>query len=583
MIVAKKGSRRSGERGAVLLVLAMVVAALVAAFALTSLVASDAIARRVGGMARLEKAAAIAESGLAYLVEQWRETSGGAGASFLDYTDQNGDGRATLAAENAAIGVPRAIGGGTFTLLEIEDADVDSGITGKVVLVRAIFDGVPFEWRALLAQNVVAPIQGVGTSGSQRWWGGSQFAAFGDGRGTVFGNGNLSVSGEGTINGDVRMGGTITENGARPITGSVVEGAPPVEFPDQQAVIDAVVDRANDAKGAGFWKDPVDSIVFDVPPTAAEALDANPVKLGTGWSSTRTPEMAHLMIRGGRGTLPAGNYAFGRLWLDGAILTIPAPPGGGTLVLSDLYLTNGARLIIDTRAGPMDVVAAKNNAYFYGTDVGSSGGRRWTGSGWTSGTPSIKLDGSSTSHIWSKTAGQGGNVGPKPARGTTAGYDDWTIRDSSVLAVVTSEPNAKGFTLYMQEGVDLVLANGARVMAGVQPGDLDALRSTATGSAALDAMEQNAPGLVVWSGGGYLPRLNINAGRGDGGLASSFTGLTYGGFEATLGPRGKLLGAFVGTSVDTKGTILYDARLAKLLTSAKADTHHVVVKFREEQ
>ncbi len=561
----------------------MIVSVLVAGLSLASLVLAEAVAKRVHGSVELEKAAAVGEAGLLYIVEQWRRTSGGASASFLDYVDQNGDGRATTPEENAEIGRTRPLGnGGSFELLEIADAEVAPSVRGKVVLVRGVVGGVPYLWRALLSPNLVAPIQGVGTIGSQTWWGGAKFEALGGGCGTVFGNGNLTVSGNETIDGDVRMGGTVQQNGARPITGSVVQGAPPIDFPDQQAIINAVTEAVNDPKPPGFWKNPVTSLVVTRPLAAAEAINADATRLGSGWSNANTPNMRHMFLRGGAATLPAGNYAFGRLWLDGSTLVIKAPPGGGTLVLADLYLTNGARLVLDARDGPFTIVSPQNNAYYHASSVGSSGAVRWNGSGWVSGAPSLKVDGSSSAHVWNRTAGVGaGSNVPKPARGTTNGYDDWVIKNSSALAVVTADPTARGAELYMRSEVDFVLSNGARVMAGVQPNDLAALLNPASGLGALDALAQNAPGFLVWSGGAYLPRLNISAGHGASGLASSFTGLVYGAFEATIGPQGMLTGAFVGKTMNSKGRVRYDARLSKQLTGQDGDSHHVVVKFRE--
>ncbi len=560
------------ERGAVLLI-ALVFAVILALGAASVLTTSRAISDRVIGEAKVGRAGGVGETGLTYLCEQWR-----ANPTLLDINDQNGDGQATTALENSQVGVVRSFGGGTFRLLTIEDVNVGPTVIGKVVTVEASHDGNRYSWRALLSPNLVSPIQGVGTIQNQWWRGTAEFGSLGNGRGSCFGNGSLTISGTAQITGEVTMSGNVTQQNQGTINGAVDDAAPPIQFPNQTQIINAVVDFANNSKPAGYWSNPKATLVQSQAVTAMEVIDANPSTLGSGWSSANTPNMKHLMIRGGTSRLPAGNYAFGRLWLDNAVLTIESPPGGGYLVMPDVYLTNGARLIIDTRNGPLTVVTGENNA-FEGT-LTATNAQRWdtTTNAWVNSAPSLKLDGTTTSHIWNRTGGN--STGVKPDRGTGSGYDDWTLKDGSIFAVVTPTPNDKGFEMYMQRSTDLVLANGSRLMAGVQPTDLAGLQARATTMPQIDAMGQNAMGFLVWSGGGDLPRLNINAGAGAGGLPSSMTGLTYGGFEGTIGVGGSLTGAFVGYSMDCSGSVSYDSRLASLLTGPADDTEHVVVKRR---
>ncbi len=570
--VARRASRSRSERGTVLL-LVLIFAAMLALGTASILTTSQALSERVVGEARVGRAAAVGEAGLAYLCEQWRKNP-----TMLDVSDQNGDGKATTSAENSQVGVVRPLGAGEFIVLEVQDAWIAPTCLGKVVTIEGRVDGDRYRWRALLSPNLVSPIQGVATIQNQSWSGNASFDSLGGQGGQVFGNGSLTVSGNATITGDVSMGGTVS--GAQAINGGVVQGASPVQFPDQTAIIASVIDQANNPKPAGFWSNPKTALAQTLPVLAMEAIDANPSALGAGWSSANTPNMKHMVIQGGNSSLPPGNYAFGRLWLDNAILTITSPPGGGTLVLSDLYLTNGARLIIDARNGPFTVVTATNNVYETQSAVGATNAQKWNilTSTWSNASPSIKLDGTLSGNIWNRTGGYP-SQGPKPLRGTGSGYDDWTLKDSSVLAVVTA-PNAKGVEFFMAAAADLVLANGSRIMAGLSGSDLPALQSSLTLGSQLDAMPQNALGFVAWSGGGDTPRLDINAGAGAGGLPTSFTGLTYGGFEGSLGAGGSLTGAFVGYSFTTAGTVRYDSRLAVLLTTPEADTAHVIVKRR---
>jgi hypothetical protein len=564
------------EAGTILIV-ALAFAVIISLGSTAVLAISGSVASRVDAEVKSGKAASIGEAGLAFLVEQWRKNP-----TFLDYTDDNSDGKATTSAENAQIGVQRSLGGGTFTLLEVRDQMVNPTARTKLVRVRALYDGFRYTWDAVLSPNLISPIQGVATQQDQIWREGSRFLNLStQTSGSCYGNGNLTMLGTSSIAGDVMMGGSIHVPGASSITGEAVEGAPPVTFPDQETVIAAVVSSTR-TKPAAFWSNPKTALVQDQAVTAMEVIDGNAANLGTGWSNASTPHLKHLMIRGGVSRLPAGNYAFGRLWLDDAILTIRAPAGGATVVLQDVYLTNRARLILDARDGPITIVTAQNNAFFYGTSVGSTNAARWDAAQnrWVAAAPAIRLDGTTSTYTWNRTAGQSYNTGPKPARGTTAGYDDWIIKDGAVLATVTASPDSPGADLYMMEGVDLVLANGGKIMGGIQPTSLSALQTRSTSDSQVGAMAQNARGFVGWSGGGYLPRLNISAGNGSTGAASSVTGLLYGGFEGTLGAVGSITGAFVGYSMDSRGRVTYDGRLATLLIEPAADTHHVVVKKR---
>jgi hypothetical protein len=565
-----RGRRRSGAGNALIVVL-IVVTVLLAGVA-TSLTYAGSISTRVHGAMALERSSAIGDGGLAWVVEQWRRTP-----AFLDFVDLNGDGVATLPTENPQLGLSRPLGRGTFELTEIRDTPIGGTVPAKVVTLRAEYAGARYTWRALLAPNVLVPILGVGTQASQFWSGGSTFDAIYEGRGCIFANGDLTVRGQSTITGDCVIHGQVITQAGGAIDGTIEEGAPLVEFPDQQARVGAAVEAARTAP-LGSWSDARNSLVIESPVAAMESLDADATTFGSAWPAI--PSMSHLMIRGGAVRLPAGSYAFGRLWLDGAILTITAPSDGGRLILPDIYLTNGARLVIDARDGAFTAVAPENNSFFLGSDVGNQNGRRWSGSAWQAGAPSIRLDGGAAAYTWSNTAGQAGYTGPKPARGTTPGYDDWIIRDESAFVVVTSSPASKGFQLYMQEGLDLVLHNGARLIGGIQPADYDAVRSSATTVEGLDALGANAMGFLAWSAGGYLPRLNINAWGANPGNASRFFGLTYGGFEATIGPQGDFTGAFVGTSMECRGEVHFDARLTMLVVEPDPGSEHVVAKWR---
>jgi len=560
------------------LVVVLIIVFVLLAGATTSLSLAHAVADRIAAALKLDRTAAIGESGLAWVSEAWRRDP-----AFLAINDLDGDGEATTALENPAIGVPHPLAGGGFTITAIGDAPVGGTVHGRVVTLRASLDGVHVRWRAIISPNLLSPIQGVGTVSRQDWSGGARFGSLSSTPGTVFSNTDVDVRGQSTIEGDVTVHGDATTSSGGAITGTITEGAPEVAFPDQQAIIDAVVAQASGAKPAGFWSDARAAIVVDQPVTAMESLSANAGALGSGFNGTNMPGMRHLVVRGGVTHLPAGSYSFGRLWLDGSTMTIRAPAGGGTLVLADLYLTGGARLVIDARDGPFQVISPRNNVFFEGADVGSSDARRWNGSAWVAGAPSVRLDGGAAQYTWNRTAGQGGNTGPKPARGTTAGYDDWTVKDDSALVIATPSPGAKGFEVFMPEGVDLVLANGGRILGGIQPAQYDAAASPATTIAGLDALDASAKGFIAWSGGGYLPRLNIDASGANPGHASRVVGLTYGGFEATIGAQGKFAGAFVGKSMNCKGEVLYDPRLSALVVEPEPNTHHVVARWRVTQ
>ncbi len=587
---------RSAERGTILLTCVIIVILVILA-SLAMFAYSTAIAERLYGGSRVERAAAVGETGLSFLVEQWRRTP-----AFLADSDTG-----TPGVQNANIGVVRqadAGGGqmGTFELLSIEDVAMAANTTGKMVRVRSEVNGMRYVWQALLSPNISSPIQGVATQEHQTWSGDSTFSGDGD----LFAGGNINVIGNAQVNGDaaVTSGNTINTGGGGTITGTQTENMGAPSFPDQQAQVDQVVsDMAN--APMSHWTDAKTAINVATAPTRMEIVRETSTNLdfNSSWASTRTL-VNHLAIEGGNMTLEGGtgNFAFGRLWMNGGILTIRAPAGGADLVVHDLYLMNGARLILDTRDGPFRVLTPRNQT---DSDNGSPGyptsgssaftaGAKWaagsTGTnGWSatavtgpSGANPLeaKFDGTTSGFLWVRDACQGTSL-PKPERGTTTGYDDWTIKDQAVLAVVTPNPGAEGVDVYFNNGGDLVLHNGARIMAGVQEANLAALQTPATTAAAIGAMGVNAPGFVAWSGGGDLPRFNIDADSNPVATSGSFfTGLTYGGFEGTIGDLGHFEGGFVGEFFECAGTVVYDSRLRALLARAAPDSHHVVVKFR---
>ncbi len=532
-------------------------------------IVADALYDRLTGDAKVEKARALGEAGLGYFAEEWR-----AHTSYLDYVDgANGapaDGVATTADESPAIGNAHELGGGTFTLIAIQDKAIaasTSGAKAKLVRVRSTFDGVRFTWEALLAPNLIGPIQGVATTLAQRWQNGATFDALGGGRGTIFGNSTARFSGTGTVvKGDVSMAAGVDVDAPAVVDGTIVENAAPVGFPDVAAIIGATVTAATE-QPASYWGDAAADLELDHF-AVHETIAGSASSLGPGWSDTNTPYLTHLFVRGGSSSLPAGNYVFGRLWLDAAVLTIKAPPGGGTLVLPDLYLTNGARLVLDASEGPFTVVGGFNHVFE--NPIG--------------GTAALEIDGD----LWNKHAGEEGTAAAdemvKPLRGSTTGsgssHDDWQIVDGSILAVVTASPSAKGLEMYMPQDADLVLANGGSIRPGLDPSNLKHLANEHAPPAVLDKMETNAPGFIAWSVGGSHPRIDIATGANAGEYPASFTGLTYGGFKAVIGSLGTFTGAFVGQTMTIEGAFHYDSRLADLLIDAEPGSEHAVVKYR---
>lgn len=583
---------RSTRRGsALVMVLVMVTAMTFAAFAVLSL--SDTMRASTVGLAKSDKASLVADAGLAYICEQWRRgRNAGTPVDILAYTDGDADGRATSAAEQTGtppivIGTAYASAQGTWTLLSIEDIAL-SGTTGKQVRVLSQVDGFRAQFDALLAPNFDSPIQGVGTEGDQDWTGGALFdVTGGTATGTVFGNGDFTVGGTSNINGDASFAGTITDPGANSVTGSKNAGVAPYTFPDPQPFIDAAVTDAKSAtpKG-GAWLDPLNPANFAISggaPVAWESLTASTSRMGSGWNTTNTPHLKHMFIRGNATTRTvvtynAGNLAFGRLWIDNATVIIKTPAGGGTFTIPDLYLVNGGRLIIDASNGEASVVTGVNNAYETASNVGTSNPKRWDGSAFSTVAINTfaKQGGSSATNVWNQSGGSTSSSYPKQLEGTGSGYDDWVIEDDSVLAIVTPDINSKGMTMYMQGAADLVLNNGGLILPGVQATDLDTVKTGA--HTAVEAIPGQAIGFIAWSGGGNLPRFDLN--EGGGGHDSTVYGLIYGGFEGNMEPQGKLIGAFVGQSMDTKGEIYYDARLANLLSSQRANSEHVVYKRR---
>jgi hypothetical protein len=441
----------------------------------------------------------------------------------------------------------------------------------------------------------------VGTQSNQNWTGGAIFdVTGGDAVGTVFGNGNLSIGGTSNIDGDASFAGTIDDPGANSVNGTKTENHAPYTFPDQDAVIDAAVATAQGGSPiGGAWLDPRDASSFTVsgaPPTI-EVLNANVSKMGSGWNSTNTPYMTHFAVKGTGSVaggdqsvieFDAGNLAFGRLWIENATVIVKTPPGGGTFALTDIQLFNNARLIFDASDGKATVVTGSNNAFDSSTDVGTTSPKRYDNSTQTfdalaDTSTFMKFHGSASSNQWHKSAANSGSAPKDSGRGTTSGYDDWQILDSSILATVTASPNDKGIEMYSQNGNDLVVDGNSAVMSGLSDvdgdGDVDAADQTLLRKGDLTAVlaaPQNAIGFIAWSAGGELPRFDV--GEGGGGGSSGVTGLFYGGWEGNLGPQGKLIGAFVGQDMDSKGAVYYDARLATLLTSARKNSEHVVFK-----
>ncbi len=556
-----------GRAGGTALLVSLLVTMVISLASMSVVVLADAIFDRVAGDGKVDRAQAIGESGLTFIAEQWR-----ASPTFLDYEDgANGapaDGRATTAGENAAIGVPYELGGGSFTLVEIRDVALAVDIGGKMVRVRSVYAGFRFVWEALLGPYLVAPIGGVSTSEEQRWTSGARFAARGTGRGNLLGNSDVLVSGTGTtITGDVRASGSVSITPPAVVAGTIAENAPPFGFPDMETTVATAVEEVQ-RQPASYWRDPQAELSSLL--AAREFIAASATSLGPGWSSAETPHVTHLFIRGGISSLPAGNYAFGRLWLDNAVLTIKAPAGGGSLVLADLYLKNNARLILDTSEGPFTVVAAANNAFM--DSIG--------------GSASLNVDGDRWNRPAGGTATAAADGRVKPLRGTTVGddesHDDWQVADNAQLMVVTAQPTSKGLEAYLPDGNDIVLANGGSVRAGIDLSNLPLLQLPLTPLEYILGLEQNALGFIVWSGGEAISRLEINTGSRGGSTASSLTGLVYGSFRANFGTIASYTGAFVGQTVRTKGEFYYDARLRDVLIEPEPGTEHVVLKDRVE-
>lgn len=588
------GSARIGE-GGVALVAATALGLVIGLSAIAALSYGDAVLTRVAGQRKVDRAARIAEAGLAYLVEEWRRSP-----ATLNVNDQDGDGRATTSGENPRIGTAVACAGGTFTLLGIEDS-TSGQTTLKLVDVRGTYDGLSYAYRALLGPNLVSPIQGSGTRQSQTWQAGSLFTSIGGGQGTVFANGSVTVGGGspgGVINGDVAVVGSITVGSGGSISGTRNDAASAVTFPDVSAKLSAKISEAK-GRASSYWTDPQGALVVNSAVTAAETVNAVTSNYGSGWPSQANMKSKSMAIVGGNVSLAAGNYAFGRLWLDGTIMTIKAPSGGGTLILPDIYLTNNARLILDCSDGPFTVIQPVNQAFETATKVGyntsntstSTNAWKWDGSAFVQATNggsgasnplAIKFNGTGSAHLWYKTGGASNSdsTAVKPDRGTGSGYDDWCIRNGGKLITVTPSEGSIGAEMWMENAADLVLANGGQVLAGISSGKLDDLKSSSTTDSDIAAMTKNARGFIAWSGGGSNARLNINAGAGAGGSSSLFYGMVYGEYDATLGSNAEYIGAFVGDNITTAGTMRFDSRLADLAVGEDANTHHVVMKFR---
>jgi len=572
-----RSDRGARERGSGLIVIiVMVLFMTLSAFAVMTY--ADAAYQRVNGDWKLEKAGAIADGGLSYYVEQWRRTPA--------VLNSSGAYPVTRVADNPNFEVARPLGGGTFMITRIERVTLGAGSAteGRVVTIRGEYDGTRNTFRALLAPNLNSPIQGVGTTSTQTWLGTSKFTATGTDFGTIFGNSTLGVSAGAMITGNAKFSGAITNAGT--ITGTKTTGAAPVSFPDQIAIVNAAINQAATNKAtAGFWQDSKANFLAagvaagGVKPTSMERIPAAATNLNnsgeTIWTGTNTMNQAHYMIRGGNLTMPAGNYAFGRLYLDGTILTLKAPAGGATIVVPDLYLANGARLILDATDGPFNIVTGKNNAYE--GSISATGAETYSNgtNAFTAGTPALTMPGDSG--IW---RGESGGSDPVKKSKGNGHLDDWQIKDGSLLAIVTSDPNAKGAELFMKTDVDLTLANGSGLLSGIQASNLTALKSSATSMSSITAMERNATGFAAWSAGGGNPRLDINTDAGAGGNPSIYGGLTYGAWPGRIGANGTLEGAFVGSTLRNAGTIIYDSRLAAAVSTADANSHHVVVKTR---
>lgn len=585
----------------VALVAATVLGLLIGLSAVAALMYSDNVAARLRGQEKVAKAARVAENGIAWTIEEWRRSPG-----ILDFNDGNGDLAATTSAENARIGVEVACAGGTFAITRIENANFgDAQTTPKLIDIRGTYDNMRYAYRALIGPNLVSPIQGSGTRQSQTWQAGSLFTSIGGGgTGTVFANGNVTLgatSGGKTgarIEGDVAVVGNITAGSGSVVTGNRNDAAAAITFPNVAAKIAAKVTEAK-GRAASYWSDPQTSLVMNTAITKGETINANPANYGSGWPSQANMKSKSMALVGGNVSLPAGNYAFGRLWLDGTIMTIKAPSGGGTLVLPDIYLTNNARLILDATDGPFTIIQGQNQAFETSTDVGystantslSTNAWKWNGSSWAQATNGksgatnplqITMNGTASANLWYKTGGASSadSGGPKPDRGTGSGYDDWSLRDGGKFITVTPGVGSIGAELWMENAADLVLSNGGQILAGINSASLDALKSGATTDTQIDAMVKNAKGFIAWSGGGSNARLNIDSGAGAGGSGSLFYGMVFGEYDATLGANSEFVGAFVGDNITTAGVMRFDTRLIGIATSEDLNSHHPVVKFR---
>lgn len=623
-MVSSKTSRQSpdrrGQRGSALAVVLFIVF-LLAGVAVGWAVVAKGSASRSANERDLDEATAVGEAGLAFVVEQWRmfpdnATPQGSYPSaypngFLYVEQTETDGWAEITATNGP-GVDADVlgtwfrvgnaGGGRFTVIGIQNSTVGSG--GKVVRILAQFDNVNYTWEAVLASNTTSPIQGVGTQTTQSWSNGT-FSTIGGGNGgSVFGNGNITIGTSGTINGNVASGGTVSSSGT--ITGTKTSNAAPITFPDQAGIVNnAEANAANPTvnPGSSFWggTDPktfLTNLLAPQSPLTRPTMEINILSSepSTGLSSPNPTnwnnllgKQAHLYVKGNGTqatastqvlTLPGSTqYAFARLWIDAATVVITAPPGGGTLVMPDIYVTNGGRLILDTSlsTAPLTILNQGNNQYEFPGNYSVNKYTPATNSWGTATTSGSTMTGSTTA--WNN------NNGPasKPPAGNGS-YDEWGITNNAFLATLTSSPTAQGAVFYNTAGTDFVMNNGGYIMGGIQTANSSTLLNGAMASAqGLFSSGVNASGWVGWSGGvgSNNARFNVNA-HGGSPAASGYGGLTYGAYSGVIGSNGTLEGAFVGYSMNVSGSgqVKYDPSLASRLQAAAPNTNHVLTKRR---
>jgi hypothetical protein len=628
-VTAIGGASRRGERGNALAVTFFFVILLTGLAVAWASYASGSATRSVNER-HLDEAAAVGDAAIAFVNEQWRRfpdaAGGGSGyptaypKGFLYVTGTETDGWAEItSAHGPGVDAPAlgqwfsigTAGNPRFCLIGIENATVGGG--GKIIRILAQYDQLNYTWEACLAQNTTSPIQGVGTQTNQTWSGGTfNSLSGGTGIGTVFANGNISLGTGVSIGGNASAHGTVSGGGA--VTGSTTNSAPTITFPDQAAIVNAA--EANAASStinpsSSWWggTDPKSflastlssataatrpymeiAIVGTEPSTGLSA--PNP----TSWANL-AGKQAHLYVKG-NGTQTAAStqvltlpgttqYAFARLWIDGATVVITAPPGGGTLVMPDIFVTNGGRLILDTSLAsgspPLQIL--------------NQGSNQWVSPG-ISGVFTYNQ----TTDTWSATAGTGaatdnmyGSTKPwysndsvgsptvKPAQGN-GGYDEWQVSNNAFLATITSSPTAEGAIFYNTAGTDFVMNNGGYIMGGIQSSNVSTLETGAMGSAqGLFSTGANAMGWIGWSGGtgSANARFNVNA-HGGTAANSGYAGLTYGAYAGAIGSGGSLTGAFVGYSMSVSGTggVLYDSKLAGLISAGTADTNHALTKRR---